>query len=234
MTSLTVSRKQRLRKLESRIRKKFESFVQVGMDLKEIRDDELYKEDGFEKWDHYLKQRVGLEFGIEKTQAFQLIQCAEIRPKLPNPQNLRHAGDFHNWSQRAVVEFARLVPERDDDARKKNYAGLRKTDAARVANEAVKLAGDGPLTSSHVRKAVDEELGIDRSKKAMETKRKREAYEPTLEDYLRSEAEVIELMIKRLADKVSADEWELLEDSEPGLAERLATACDELAELLRS
>lgn len=234
MTSLTVSRKQRLRTLENRIRKNFESFVQTGMDLKEIRDDHLFKEDGFEKWDHYLKQRVGLEFGMEKRQAQTLIQCAEIRPKLPDLKSVQCAAHSEGWSQNAVLEFTRLVPDADDGNAKKDYSALRKADAARVAREAMKLAADGPLTSTHVRKAVDIELGIDRAKKAAATKREHENYEPTLADYIKSQAEVIEVVTKRLAEKVSADQWELLEESDPQLAERLATACDELAELLRS
>lgn len=232
MGALTVSRKQRLRTLENRIRKNFESFVQTGMDLKEIRDEELYKEDGFEKWSHYLKQRVGEHFGIERSQVKSLIQCAEIRPKLPELNLGQRAGPNDGWSQRAVQEFGRLVPERNDDPRKKDYAALRKSDAARVAKAAVTLAGDGPLTSTHVRKAVDVELGIDRSAKASETKRA-SGTTRKLEDYIESKIGQIEGIIENLSE-VPVDSWTLLGDSQPGLAERLATACDELAGLMRS
>ena len=89
------------------------------------------------------------------------------------------------------------------------------------------------LSSSTVRKFVDEDLGIDRQQKAKETKREREDSRPDLADYLRSKASQIEGIIENLAD-VPAGAWELLEEDEPGLAERLATACDQLAELLRS
>src|SRR6516164_9199212 len=53
---MTVSRKQRLRTLENEIRKGMEEFYYTGMKLKEIRDDELYKEDGFETWERYCKE----------------------------------------------------------------------------------------------------------------------------------------------------------------------------------
>jgi hypothetical protein len=239
-----VSRTQRLRTLENRIRKNFESFVQTGMDLKEIRDDELFKEAGFEKWSHYLKQRVGEEFGIEKSQVKNLILCAEIRPKLPDLSLGQRVGPKSEWSQRAVMEFGRLVPERDDDERKKDYAALRKTDASRVAKAAIKLAeqeaaekgtepADVAVTSMHVRKAVDADLGVDRGKKAAETKRARETDKPWLATVLRNMIGDIEGTITNLS-KVDPDQWELLEDSDPGLAERLATVCDDLAELMRS
>ena len=45
MPDMTVSRKQRLRTLENQIRSNYEAFVATGFALKEIRDEELYKED---------------------------------------------------------------------------------------------------------------------------------------------------------------------------------------------
>ena len=155
MTVLEKSRQQRLRTLENRIRSNYESFVQTGNDLKEIRDEHLFKEAGFPNWAQYLKQRVSADFGIEKTQVVNLITCAEIRPKLP-PLKSDHRGDrLQGWSIKAVQEFRRLVPDSADNARVKDYRKLKKVDATRVANAAFVLAGDGPVTSIHVRKAVD-------------------------------------------------------------------------------
>ena len=57
MGTVTVSRKQRLRTLEKEIRSGMEEFYYVGMKLKEIRDEELYKEDGFETWEKYCRER---------------------------------------------------------------------------------------------------------------------------------------------------------------------------------
>jgi hypothetical protein len=87
LSELPSDRKQRLRTLENQIRKDDETFVAIGFALKEIRDHELYKEDGFDTWDRYLKERVGHVFGIEETQARKLIACAQIRTKLPEVSN---------------------------------------------------------------------------------------------------------------------------------------------------
>ena len=88
MAQTLSDRKQRLRTLEKSIRGTMEQFVETGNALKEIRDEELYKADGFETWDAYLKNRVGEEFGIERQQVLNLITAATIRPKLPDPKIL--------------------------------------------------------------------------------------------------------------------------------------------------
>lgn len=229
-------RKQRLRTLENRIRKNLEGFVQAGTDLREIRDDELFKEGGFDKWDHYLKQRVGLEFGIEGRHAKRLIQCAEIRPKLPDLDSGTRAAPNSGWSQRAVQEFGRMVPDREDQPRKKNYAALKKSDATRVAKAAIKLAEedageDGKLavTSMHVRKAVDADLGIDRAVKAKETQQRADR-KPTLAEYLHPWAGKIEGMTENLSP-VSVKDWKMFADNNPELAERFAAACKQLASI---
>ena len=51
--------------------------------------------------------------------------------------------------------------------------------------------------------------------------------------YLKNKVGQLEGIIELLAD-VPADGWKQLEKSQPDLAERLATVCDELAALLRS
>src|SRR5262245_16029502 len=103
----TVSRKQRLLTLESQIRKDYEAFVRTGFALIEIRDDQLYKEGGFDTWDAYLTVRVAKDFGIRRTQAYQLIACSQIRTKLPElPDGISGVPDKQEgWSQLAVLEF---------------------------------------------------------------------------------------------------------------------------------
>jgi hypothetical protein len=104
---VATSRRECLRVLESQIRQDYEAFVATGFDLKEIRDDGLCREGGFESWEQYLKERVGKAFGVEKTQANTLITCAQVRVKLDE----RHAGhDGGSWSQRELLELARLAP----------------------------------------------------------------------------------------------------------------------------
>ena len=53
-----ITKTQRLRTLENEIRNNYETFVSTSYALKEIKDDELYREGGYDTWDAFLKQRV--------------------------------------------------------------------------------------------------------------------------------------------------------------------------------
>lgn len=220
--SMTLSRKQRLRKLENEIRTGMEEFYYTGMKLKEIRDDELYKEDGFEAWTEYVRKR----WEWSPDYALKVITSSEYREKLPT--NTSGSGQ---WSERSVRELTR-IPDKKQAAR---VAAKIVKEVERSEKEAAKNPDVKPLklSASTVQRFVDEDLGIDRHKKAAETRRERDESLPRLEDYLKSQTECIRVIIKHLSD-VPGEAWELLEESQPRLAERLATACDDLAELLRS
>lgn len=222
MGTLTVSRKQRLRTLEKEIRSGMEEFYYTGMKLKEIRDDELYKEDGFETWESYCRER----WEWNANYVYKLIAASEYREKLPDCTT-----GTQQWSERSVRELTR-IPDKKQAAR---VAAKIVKEVERSEKQAAKDPEAKPikLSASTVRKFVDEDLGVNRQAKAAETKREREDTRPRIEDYLRSKLGVIEAITENLAD-VPGEAWELLEENEPGLAERLATACDQLAELLRS
>lgn len=234
MAQTLSDRKQRLRTLENNIRSNYEKFVSTGNALKEIRDDELYREDGFETWEAYLSKRVGEVFGIEATQVRTLINAATIRPKLPDPKILQHSGvgESTEWKPKVVKEFERLAPQDPEHAQRRDLNSLRKQDVQRVAKAAVEIAKEQgkPVTAAIVRQAVDKDLGVKPTVKKPEPK---EDFGIDLPVYLRQKIGQIEGMTELLAD-VPADGWKQLEKSDPQLAERLATACDNLAELLRS
>jgi hypothetical protein len=78
------------------------------MKLKEIRDDELHKEDGFATWTAYLKDR----WDFSKRWADQTIEDAKVRDSLPPPSETGSTAS-HSWSQRAVQEIARIKDKRD-------------------------------------------------------------------------------------------------------------------------
>ncbi len=227
-------RKQRLRTLEKSIRGTMEQFVETGNALKEIRDEELYREDGFETWDAYLKNRVGEDFGIEKSHVYRLITAATIRPKLPDPKSLPNLGKDQpaEWKPSVVKEFERLAPiDEEKHGQPRDLSRLRQQDLHRVAKAAVELAKQKgkSLTAAIAREAVNNELGIER--KPIER-----VPEPTgidLPVYLTQKIGQIEGIIELLAD-VPADGWKLLDKLHPQLVKRLATVCDQLAELLRS
>ena len=89
---------------------------------------------------------------------------------------------------------------------------------------------------------VDQELGIDRAAEAKNRQAKQErdakerqdriAKENELHRFLQRETDHIHGVISHLTE-VPAEGWEWLAEHKPGVAERLAKACDELAEFLR-
>src|SRR5262245_21301728 len=129
MSEMAVTRKQRLRTLENQIRKDYEAFVATGFALKEIRDDRLYEEDGYATWDAYLKEQVGMNFGIEKTYANRLISAAQIRTKLPELSGTTVSNK--SWAVSAVNAFGRLAPQDEDHEQRRDYDRLNKRDVER-------------------------------------------------------------------------------------------------------
>lgn len=231
MAQLSVDRKQRLRTLENSIRKAADQIqkngLEIGQYLLEIRDDHLWKDD-YESWNAYLKEMADKLVGKSWASSIKLIQAAEVEKRLPTRLNVESSGLEANH----LSELSRLAPQKPkDDGRgmEKDYSNLKKQDIARVLKRAAEIADSETPSVRDVRKAVDIELGIDRTIK-------NEDPMPTgidLPVYLRQKIGQIEGIIELLAD-VPADGWKLLEKSEPRLAERLATVCDELAGLLRS
>jgi hypothetical protein len=227
MANLTISRKQRLRTLENEIRSGMEEFYYVGMKLKEIRDQELYKEDGFPSgdagWLAYCKER----WEWAKSYANKLIRASEYRDKIPSGTT-----GTQEWSERSVRELTRIEDKRE---------------AARVAAKVVKAveqsereAAKDPevkplrLTAATVRKFVDEDLGVDRAAQARATKRRREEEgKPELHRFLIDMAGRIEAEKELLLEEVPEDGWKLLVEKHPGVVKRLTAACESLADLLR-
>jgi hypothetical protein len=204
MGELTASRKQRLRTLENEIRSGMEEFYYTGMKLKEIRDDELYKEDGFETWERYCRGR----WEWDRNHVYRLITAAEYRQVMPT--------GHQEWSERSVRELTR-IPD--------------KKDAARVAKkiiEHVEKSKDGKLTSTVVRRFVDEDLGVVHSK--TEPLPKENGID--LDTYLSNETGSLKGMREALMN-INDDGWELLSRRNPQLMKRFITACDSLADVIR-
>src|SRR6516225_2423687 len=147
MTALVVSRKQRLRTLENEIRTGLESFIQTGMKLKAIRDDELFKEDGFETWEKYCKDRWDWTPGHVR----RVITASEYRAVLPSVP-IRHAERKTDWTETQIRELTRIPDKRH---------------AATVAKKVIAEVEKNPelnLTSTLVRKFVNQDLGITNDK----------------------------------------------------------------------
>jgi protein gp37 len=124
--------------IESHLAKSVEEFCLVGIKLKRIRDDLLYREAGFDTFEKYCNQR----FELSKQRVYQLITAAEYRQHLPESTIGRL-----RWNEREIRELTR-IPD--------------KQDAARVAKKILDQVENDPgqkLTSAYVRKVVDHELG---------------------------------------------------------------------------
>jgi hypothetical protein len=228
LNELASDRPQRLRTLENEIRQNYEAFVTTGFALMEIRDDELYKEDGFPTWDRYLKERVGRDFGIEERQVYNLIACAQIRTKIPEVSG--SALPEEGWSQKAILEFARLAPKSEAHEQRRDFDKLDKRDVARVAKKAAEMAekeGDGKPTASIVRKVVDEELGVKLGKP--KSKPGDEGIELGL--YLYSLCGRMSEAREALRD-IPADAWQLLSEDWPQSIQRVLSECEALIKLL--
>lgn len=209
MTTLTVSRKQRLRALENEIRSGMEEFYYVGMRLREIREDELYKEDGFDNWQKYCRER----WEFSKQHVGRLIEAAEYRGAIKsNP-----VGDSR-WSERSVRELTRIGDKKE---------------AARVAKKIVdriEKGGIEKLTSSFVKKVVDEELGVKRNGHAKKESKKSEGINPR--DFMMDTIGTIDGTRNALKG-IPKDAWRLFNKDNPRLIKHLITACDSLTAFLR-
>jgi len=228
--ALTANKHLRLRALEERIKESAgniqKSGLQIGEWLIEIRDDELWAE-GHDSWEGYLKDKSDSLVGKSFSQAKTLIDAAVINTKLPDKDLTS------NLTASGVAELRRLAPQSKSGKRnEKDYSQILESDVERVLEAAVEISDSKTPSVRDIRKAVDADLGIDRAAKAKATQKKNNEG-VDVAGYLLGKAGQIEVITERLAE-IPADAWKLLEGSHPGLAERLAAACDELAELLRS
>jgi hypothetical protein len=88
--------RQILRDHETKIEKGLEDFFATGQELKAIRDDELYRHDGFETWAEYCTRR----WDFSKRQCDRLILASKYRKNLPSP-DVGPNGSCQ-WLERAV------------------------------------------------------------------------------------------------------------------------------------
>ncbi len=206
-----ITRKQRLRTLENEIRDGLlegaEAFYYVGMKLREIRENELYTEDGFSSWRSYIDERLE----IKRAYADELIRSSWYR------HEIGPAGTNSRWTPLAFREITRIK---------------KIGDAKRVAKKAESLAvkKDVPLSRAFVREIVDHEL--DRPPPQPKTKTPKENGDGNVHLYLDRYASEIEGMHEALQDVPEAG-WMLLNRKKPLVIKRLIDECNRLAEFLK-
>jgi hypothetical protein len=80
-----------------------EEFHVIGMELKRLRDHELWKHGGYASF----AEMVHREFNWKKTYAYYLIRDAELRPHLPE-FTIVNNGRPQRWTEGSVRELLRL------------------------------------------------------------------------------------------------------------------------------
>jgi len=94
-----------LNELEARIERGLETFIDVGMALLEIRDRQLYREQGYRFFGDYCKER----WGWDRTYVHRHIEAAQVSKTLPIGNKPR--------KEAQARELAPLVKEDPDAAR---------------------------------------------------------------------------------------------------------------------
>src|SRR5690606_9647437 len=118
-----------LEQLEARIERGMNTFVEVGLSLLEIRNRRLYREQGYDKFEDYCRER----WGFASSRARQLIMAAEVA------QSVTMVTLSDNLNERQARE---LAPLRHDP------------NALRRAWESANEATGGKPTAEAIRKAV--------------------------------------------------------------------------------
>ena len=229
--------KQRLQKLESEITKAAEEIqrngIEIGKRLIEIRDDELWTDD-YDSFPAYLRAKSIDLVELSESHSRRLIRAAEVSKRLPS-----RIADDQTLPTVHLEEIARLAPIKkatDSDRNVADFDNLRKGDIDRVWKTAEKIAkekGKSVLSSSHIREAVDRDLGIDRKADA---KKKREQQEREqqidLSDYLRERSGTIEGIHDNLSS-VPAEMWDALQEQNPEVVERFVASLERLLGFMR-
>lgn len=253
MSTLTKrTRKQIERHIEQCAESIQKNGLEIGRDLIEIRDEELWA-DEYESWTQYAKERLPELMPQFKIGAIEnMVKGAEVEKRIP--ENIKISAQTSGLNHSHFSELARLAPQKNKDfgaGKEKDYSKLRKQDVARVIKNATEIAKESLPPEKHaeatpsvrdIRKAVDAELGIDREAERKKAQRKAEAERRKAQQEFEAENElsrVIHRLISHLEDsladftQVPAEGWEWLEDHKPGLCQQLANACDELAAFMR-
>lgn len=125
MNQLTVVERGSLRKYEATIERGIGTFLEVGLALKAIREEKLYREQ-FQTFEKYVVDR----WGMHKSQAYRLIDAAEVKQDLsPIGDKIPKAKEINKESQLRVLND---VPTEDLET---------------VVSRAAEIAGDEPITA---------------------------------------------------------------------------------------
>lgn len=109
-----------LRACESVIERGQQTFVEVGQALARIRDERLFREDGYTSFDDYCQAR----WAMRKTYASMLIGASEVAQEFTNVNNEGQARALRRVPQPQRVEVMEQVVERAEQEQRPVSAAL--------------------------------------------------------------------------------------------------------------
>lgn len=123
-----------LRKLEATIEKGVATFIEVGLALRAIRDDKLYREK-HKTFEKYVSER----WGFDRSRAYQFIDAAEVK------QNLS-----------TIVDKNPKASEINKESQLRELVDVPEENLEEVIDKAAEIAGDEPITAKVIKQAKAE------------------------------------------------------------------------------
>lgn len=134
---LTVVERGSLRKLEATIEKGMATFIEVGIALKTIRDEQLYRE-SHKTFEKYVAER----WGMARQRAYQLIDAAEVKADLST-----------------IVDKTPKAAEIIKETQLRELVTVPTENLSEVIDRAAEIAGDSPIRARDLHEAKLELYG---------------------------------------------------------------------------
>ena len=194
----------------------FEAFYKQGVILERIKNDQEYRDAGFTSFNDYMNERMPL--GIKKSQAWDLVRSANLRPLLPTfESDMSDSGKAPVWSPRSI--------------RPLTHKDFTPADVKRLGKKiATQVKKGEPLTEKLVKLICDEDRGVEKAK--FKKKSAEIAAAKTAAQTIDGMTIEVNLWLKSLG-MVPGEFWEEAEDDEPGCVKELISALSEFADFLR-
>ena len=193
-----------------------ESFYRMGVILKEIRDDDLWKDGDYSDFKEYCDHRQPL--GYKKSAVNQFIVASDVRRLLPELSAEKPASGGLSWTERTVRPLAHKDFAPSDVRRlgKKILTQVKKT---------------GKLTGPMVKAICDEDRGVEKQKAKKKGEELDAADTPAkVLNKIKIEAKLWQSSLASMPE----DFWSDAESEDRGCLKRTITALSELVSFLRS
>lgn len=134
---LSVVERGSLRRYEAVVEKGMATFIEVGLALKAIRDEQLYRE-SHKTFEKYVAER----WGMQRARAYQLIDAAEVKADLST-----------------MVDKIPRLEEIKNERQLRELVDVPTENIPEVVEKASEIAGDGPIRAKDLHEAKLELYG---------------------------------------------------------------------------